>query len=153
MRKSLIIGLLVLAGACHRTTTIETAPSSSRTSGESGASPRSALADFLGAVKAQDLQAMSLAWGDKNGPVRDSKSMSRQEMEQREVLLMRCFRHDAYRVVSELPGLDGERQMQVELARGTNKKVTDFFLAKGEGRWYVRSASLDPVREVCSAKG
>ncbi len=152
MRKSLIIGLLVLAGACHRTTTVEPVTTSPRPPTDAGANPRSALVEFLGAVKTQDLQALSLVWGDKNGPVRDSRTMSRQDMEQREVYLIRCFRNDSYRVVSELPGLDGERQMQVELTRGTKRKVTDFFIAKGESRWYVRSASIDPVREFCSEK-
>jgi hypothetical protein len=95
---------------------------------------------------------MSLAWGDKNGPVRDSKSMSRSEMEQREVYLMRCFRHDSYRVLGEVPAANAERQIQVELTRGTGKRATDFFVVKGPTRWYVRSASIEPVREICSAK-
>ena len=139
MRKTVMFGLMLLAAACHRTTVEEPAPSSSRSAEAAvGATPRSALDAFLGAVKTQDLQAMSLAWGDKNGPVRDSKSMSRQEMEQREVYLMRCFRNDSYRVLGDLSAAEGERQLQVEFTRGTAKRVTDFFLAKGSSRWYVR---------------
>ncbi len=84
--------------------------------------------------------------------MRDSKTISRSDMEQREVYLMRCFRHDSFRVVSDRSAADGERQMQVELTRGTMKRATDFFMAKGDTRWYVRSATLDPVREFCSAK-
>jgi hypothetical protein len=106
----------------------------------------------MAAVKTQDLQAMSLAWGDKNGPVRDSNTMSRTDMEQREVYLMRCFRHDTYRVLGEVPAANQERQMQVEITRGTGKRTTDFFVVKGATRWYVRSASIEPVRDNCSAK-
>ncbi len=132
MRKSVISGLLLFAAACHHTTTVETAVTPSHsTSTEAGATPRSALDAFLAAVKTQDLQAMSLAWGDKNGPVRDSNTMPRSDMEQREVYLMRCFRHDSYRVLGEVPAANAERQIQVELTRGTGKRATDFFVVKG----------------------
>jgi hypothetical protein len=154
VRKSLHVALLLLAAGCHRATTEEpvTPRTSASASPAAGANPRSALDAFLGAVKTQDLQAMSLAWGDKNGPVRDSKSMSRSEMEQREVYLMKCFRHDSYRVLNESAAAEGERVLQVELTRGTGKRTTDFFVAKGSSRWYVRSATLEPVKEMCSAR-
>ena len=155
MRKIVLLGLVSLAAAaCHSSTNEEprTAPTPVSAAASVGATPRSALDAFMSAVRAQDLQAMSLAWGDKNGPVRDSKTIGRQEMEQREVYLMHCFRHDSFKVLSETSALDGERQMQVELTKGTGKRVTDFFLSKGPTRWYVRSASIEPVKELCSAK-
>jgi hypothetical protein len=141
VRKLLLLGLL-MAGACAtRTVTI---PESSATQG-----PRPALAEFLASVRSQDLQAMSGAWGDKDGAVRDSKKMSRSEMEQRELLLMCYFKHDSYRVLGESPGQDGERILSVELTKGTLKRTTNFFLAKGAERWYVRSADIEPVRDLC----
>ena len=112
--------------------------------------PRPALAEFLASVRSQDLQAMSGAWGDKDGAVRDSKKMSRQEMEQRELLLMCYFRHDSYRVLGDAPGPEGERVLSVELTKGTLKRTTNFFLTKGGDRWYVRSAEIEPVRDLCS---
>jgi hypothetical protein len=95
---------------------------------------------------------MSLIWGNKDGPVRDSKVFSREEMEQRELYLMRCMKHDGYRVLGEHPGADNERVMQIELTRGTVTKVTDFYIAKGGDRWYVRSATLEPLKELCSTR-
>jgi hypothetical protein len=156
VRKLLFIGLL-LAGAC-RTRTVEVparapAPVSSPVANTPGAAaPRQALDAFLASVRGQDLQAMSLIWGNKDGPVRDSKVFSREEMEQRELYLIRCMRHDSFRVLGEHPAADNERVMQVELTRGTNTKVTDFFVAKGGDRWYVRSATLEPLKEFCSGR-
>ena len=93
---------------------------------------------------------MSGAWGDKDGAVRDNKKMSREEMEQRELLLMCYFRHDKYRVVSEAPGTDGERLLSVELTKGTLRRTTNFYLVKGGSRWFVRSADIEPVRDLCT---
>lgn len=95
---------------------------------------------------------MSAVWGDKNGPVRESKILSRQEVEMREVYLTRCLKHDRYRILAEGPAADNERVFQVELMRGTLTRVTDFYTARGDDRWYVRSANLDPVKDLCTAK-
>src|SRR3982750_5063046 len=87
---------LLLAGACTTRTVV--VPESSPAQG-----PLPALAEFLASVRSQDLQAMSGAWGDRDGAVRDNKKMSRQEMEQRELLLMCYFKHDSYRVIGDTP--------------------------------------------------
>ncbi len=142
MRKLLLMGLL-LVGAC--TTRTAPVPETSSASG-----PRPALAEFLASVRSQDLQAMSGAWGDKDGAVRDTKKMSRVEMEQRELLLMCYFRHDSFRVLGESPGIDGERVMSVELTKGTLRRTTNFFLTQGRDRWFVRSADIEPVRDLCT---
>ena len=152
MKKSLIVSLVLLAAACRHTTTEETVGPPPRPIVGAGATPRAALDEFLASVKTQDLQAMSLAWGDKNGPAQESKSMSRTDMEQREVYLMRCFRYDSYRVLGDQPAAEGERQLQVEITRGTVRRTTEFFMARGPSRWYVRTAGMEPVRELCSAK-
>lgn len=151
MRKPIVFGLALLLAACHSGSREE--PRSASAPARTGVeTPRGALDAFLSAVRAQDLQAMSAAWGDKNGAVRDSKTLSRAEVEQREMILMRCFKHDSFRVLGENAALDNERQFQVELTRGTVKRVTDFFTVHGKDRWYVRSAAMDPVRDLCSAK-
>lgn len=156
MRKLLLMGLL-FASACksHTVEIPATAPSPMTPVGTSAAgatSPRLALDTFLAAVRAQDLQAMSAVWGDKNGPVRDAKVMSREDMEQRELYLIRCLKHDSFRVLGDSPAMDGERSMRVELVRGTVAKTTDFSLARGGDRWYVRTFALEPVRDLCSMK-
>jgi hypothetical protein len=143
VKKLLIV--LLLATAC-KTTNVVPATSTAGT-------PRLALDQFLRAVRAQDLQAMSDVWGDKNGPVRDSKVMTRDEAERRELILICYFKHDKFRVVGEQPAIDNERIMQVELTRGTISRTTNFFLAQGQDRWYVRSADMEPVRDLCVDQG
>ena len=142
MRKLLLLGLL-MAGAC--TTRTIAVPESSASQG-----PRPALAEFLLSVRSQDLQAMSKAWGDRDGAVRDNKKMSREEMEQRELLLMCYFRHDRYRVLGDTPGTDGERILSVELTKGTLVRTTNFYVTRGGERWFVRSADIEPVRDLCT---
>jgi hypothetical protein len=144
VKKLLIV--LLLATACKSTSTV--LPPTSPAAG-----PRPALDQFLAAVRAQDLQAMSNVWGDKNGPVRDSKVMTRDEAERRELILICYFKHDKYRVLGDLPSIDNERVMQVELTRGTISRTTNFFLAQGRERWYVRSADMEPVRDLCVNQG
>jgi hypothetical protein len=141
VRKLLLMGLLV-AGAC--TTRTVAVPESSPSQGS-----RPALAEFLASVRSQDLQAMSGAWGDRDGAVRDNKKMSREEMEQRELLLMCYFAHDSYRVVGDSPGTNSERVLSVELSKGTMKRTTNFYLVQGRDRWFVRSADIEPVRDLC----
>src|SRR4051812_42258824 len=85
VKKLLIV--LLLAAACTTTNTV--IPATSQAPSQ-GLGPRPALDQFLAAVRAQDLQAMSLAWGNKDGPVRDSKIMTRDEVERREVILI-CY--------------------------------------------------------------
>ena len=150
MRTLLLIGLL-FAGACT-TRTIEVPAPAPVSAAPIAAGPRPALDAFLSAIRAQDLQALAIAWGDKNGPVRDTKVFSREEMEQRELILIRCFKHDRFRVLNESPAADGERVFQVELVRGTVTRVTDFFTAKAPDRWYVRSANMEQVKDLCSTK-
>ena len=150
MRKLLLTGLL-FAGAC-KTRTIEVPAPAPVAAAPVAVGPRPALDAFLAAIRAQDLQALANAWGDKNGPVRDTKLFSREEMEQRELYLMRCFKHDRARVLGESPAADNERSFQVELVRGTVTRVTDFVTTKGPDRWYVRTGALAPVQDLCSTK-
>jgi hypothetical protein len=141
VRKLLLLGLL-MAGAC--TTRTVAVPETSASQG-----PRPALAEFLASVRSQDLQAMSGAWGDRDGAVRDNRKMSRSEMEQRELLLMCYFKHDSYRVLGDNPGPENERVLSVELTKGTLKRTTNFYLVRGADRWFVRSADIEPVRDLC----
>jgi hypothetical protein len=149
--RKLLMGLLLAAAACTtRTTTVpQTAPVPAPAAQNA---PRPALDSFLAAVKAQDLQAMSNVWGDKDGSVRASGKMGREEIERREIILMCYFRHDRYRVLNETPGVDNERVFQVELTKGTLSRTTNFYLATDGTRWFVRSADMEPVRDLCVEK-
>ena len=148
MRK-LFIGLLLLA-AC-KTSTTDT-PASGPAPAAAASSARPALDAFLAAIKAKDLQALGAAWGDKNGAIRDSKRISRDELEKRELVLMCYFNHDSYKVLDDAQAAGGERKMTVALTRGTLTRTTDFFLVSGPERWYVRTANMEPVRDLCSRK-
>ena len=74
------------------------------------AGARPALDAFLGAIRAKDLQALGAIWGDKDGAIRDSKRISRDELEKRELLLMCYFSHDSYTVLNDEAG--GRRRAQ-----------------------------------------
>jgi hypothetical protein len=143
--RKLLIGLLLIAAACTtRTTTVTPAPTSAGSTG-----PRAALDAFLSAIRAKDLQALGAVWGDKNGAIRDTKRISREEVEQRELVLMCYFNHDSFKVLSDAPAVGGERVMAVTLTRGTISRTTNFYLTSGGDRWYVRSADMEPVRDLC----
>lgn len=145
--KKLLIGLLLVASC--RTQTVETRPLPAP-AGATAARP--ALDAFLAAIRAKDLQALGAAWGDKSGAIRDNDRISRDELEKRELVLMCYFNHDSYEVLSDEPVAGGERRMSVKLTKGTVSRTTDFFLTSGPDRWYVRSADMEPVRDLCISK-
>ncbi|MEO6526455.1 MAG: hypothetical protein ABIP93_07515 [Gemmatimonadaceae bacterium] len=145
MRK-LLIGLLLMVACTTRSTVIPA------TTGAGSAGPRSALDAFLSAIRAKDLQALGAVWGDKDGAIRDTKRLSREEVEKRELLLMCYFSHESFKVLSDSPAPGGERVMAVTLTKGTLQRTTNFYLVSGENRWYVRNADVEPVRDLCSKK-
>lgn len=145
--KKLLIGLLLLAACTTRTTVV---PTTSTGPVPSGARP--ALDAFLAAIRSKDLQALGANWGDKEGAIRDSKRISRDELEKRELLLMCYFSHDSYTVLNDEAVAGGERKMTVRLTKGTLSRTTDFLLASAPERWYVRSGNVEPVRDLCSKK-
>jgi hypothetical protein len=110
--------------------------------------PRTAVEQFLAAIRAQDLQAMSVIWGSEKGPARDL--IERQELEKRELIMQCMLSHDRFRIVSEGAGTAGKRVFRVELRRGTLTRATNFTSVQGPSdRWYVESADLEPVKDLC----
>jgi len=146
--KKLLIGFLLLTACTTRSKEVPVRTGSSVVS--SGARP--ALDAFLSAIRSKDLQALGANWGDKDGAIRDSKRISRDELEKRELLLMCYFNHDSYAVLNDEAAAGGERKMTVRLTKGTLNRTTDFLLASGPDRWYVRSGNVEPVRDLCSRK-
>jgi hypothetical protein len=137
--KRSIIAFVMVVGACGP-----------RTGGAlTGApAPRTAVEQFLAAVRAQDLQAMSVVWGSEKGPARDL--IERQELEKRELVMQCMLTHDRFRILSEAPGADGKRVFRVELRRGTVTRATNFTSVRGPSdRWYVETADLEPVKDLC----
>lgn len=157
MRKLISALALIVVAACASQTTTSTTTATPRASvsgGTGAADPRGAVSGFLGAVKSQNLQALSTYWGTKDGAVRDQGSMTRDELEKRELLMMCYLRHDSYRVATDAPGTNGERVLAVELTHGTLTATTNFYaVVSSKGRWYVRQVDLEPVAEFCRRKG
>jgi hypothetical protein len=110
--------------------------------------PRLAVEQFLGAVKAQDLQAMSVVWGTEKGPARDQ--MDRTELEKREIVMQGCYAHDRYRILDESPSTAGKRLVRVQITRGNKNKTPNFTTVQGpSNRWYVLDADFSAMREFC----
>jgi len=140
-----VAGLLLLA-ACSSAT--------QRNGGQlTGATaPKIATEEFLRAANAGDLQAMSIQWGTKDGPARET--MDRTQLEKRLTILACYFKHDSERVVGEAPGAGGRHDIRVELRKGNLTRQTTFYTIKGPGdRWYVENMDIASVRDFCGNPG
>jgi len=117
--------------------------------GEPGAaSPAAAVTAFLAAVKLEDLQAMSAVWGTSTGSVRNE--IPRVELEEREIYIIRCVRHDRFLIAADAPGQDGRRILSVQITRGPLTRSTNFTAVVGpKSRWYVEKLDLVPVDDIC----
>ena len=136
-----IVLALVLLAACRSApregTQITGAPS-----------PRAAVDRLLGAIRAQDLQALGAVWGDQRGAARDI--MPRDEYDQR-VIIMQCyFSHEQSRVLSGPTTKVDTVMFNIELTKGTVRAQTTAKTLQGPGsRWYV--LTMDPVpRGLCN---
>jgi hypothetical protein len=109
----------------------------------------SAVESFLSAVRAQDLQAMSVIWGNSKGPARDV--VDRDQLEKRE-LIMQCYLgHDSFNVLSDTRTKGDEHVVQVTLTKGKVTRETSFTAVQGPSdRWYVLRADLEPVKDLCA---
>lgn len=147
MRKLLV--LLALVSACR--TTPAPAPGPVPVSGPGAGSARAAVDAFLGAVRAEDLQAIGGIWGTVDGPARDQ--MDRETLEKREIVMVCMLRHDAFTVRGDSPIAGGRRAYTVELRRGTDSRTTTVTAVQGrQQRWFVQQADLEPVRDWCQRK-
>lgn len=142
--KRLVIILLALT-ACK---TAAPAPPGLNGSATGAASPRAAVELFLGAIKAQDLQAMSAIWGGANGLARDR--LPRDELEKRE-LIMQCYLgHDRFKLLSNSRAGSGKEAFNVSLTQGPITRTTTITAVQGpSGRWYVEDAELESVKDLC----
>lgn len=138
-----ILALLIFAGACA--SGARTGPGNALTGSPAA---RLAVEQFLNAVKAQDIQAMSSIFGTSSGPSRDQ--IDRVELEKRMVIMQCFFNHDKFRITGE--GLQaGKRVFQLELTLGTRTRQTSAQVVEGPSqRWYVESLDIAAVRDFCS---
>jgi hypothetical protein len=142
-----VAGLFLLA-ACSSATQKMT--NDGRVTG--AASAQLAVDQFLTAVNAKDLQAMSIIFGTKDGPARET--MDRTELEKREVILACYFAHDSARTLGESAGLGGHREIRIQLKKGNLSRETTFYAIRGPGgRWYVDNMDIASVRDFCGNPG
>lgn len=126
------------------------APRAGGTAAGGAASGRAAVDTFLATIRAGDLQALALIWGTSSGPARDA-GFGREELEQRELIMIWCMDHDTAQVIGELPHGERGRAYQVELTRDSRTRTTTMYTVPGPGgRWYVENVDLDPnLRDFC----
>jgi hypothetical protein len=152
--RKVIIGLAFLAacGSGSSTASTSVAPTPAIAGSTTGAaSPREAVQAFMAAIKVGDLQAMSVVFGTQDGLLRDH--VSREELDQREVITQRCLRHDSYKVLGETPSAQGTRTISVQVVLKDLTAATDFTLAQGpNGRWYVSMLDLNNMQKICTAR-
>jgi hypothetical protein len=150
--KKVIIGLL-LVGACRTTTRqvgVVSAPSaSSASSGQLGAAdPTNAVKGFMTAAKKTDLAAMGNLWGDQTGLARDR--MPTDELQKRELYVMRCLRHDTYDIIGDAPSIGGSRAVVVQLSYGDLTRSANMEVVRGPAqRWFVRDIDTKSLQDIC----
>jgi hypothetical protein len=152
--KSTCLLLLVVGGVACAPRQPAAGPAPTGTSPAAATAPgaatsRAALETFLRAVHREDLQAMSLIWGTVDGAARDR--MSREDLERRELIMICFLRHDNYQILGEQQLAGSERRTAVELRRGNLTRSSNFTTIQArDGRWYVLTADLEPLRDFCS---
>jgi len=148
------LALLALLAACHSTstttTTSATPAATPGTGSVSGATDAlSAVKGFMAAAKQQDLQAIGGIWGDADGPARER--FSREELEKRELIMMRCLRHDRYDIVGDAPNPGGARSIVVSLSLGELTRSANFEVVRAPtNRWYVHAFDMAALQDICS---
>jgi len=148
--KKLIMSL-VLVGACHSSPPPTTRPVTVVTvgSGSGAPDPVSAVRGFLDAAKEPDLQAMSVLFGDTQGAARDG--LPREELEKRELIMVRCLRHDRYNIVRDAPAPGGGRTYSVSIEYKELTRSANFQVVRGpSSRWYVQKFDLGALNDICT---
>jgi len=109
--------------------------------------PHAAVGEFLDAVKANDLGALSDRWGTGGGPA--SRSMDRDELRKRLTVIQIYLRHDSFEFVAGnelgIASADGSRLVQVQMVRSGCVAVVPFRVVPWQGRWLVTDIDLAPI--------
>ena len=117
-------------------------------------SPQETLAQFMSAVKANDLERMRTLWGSERGLA--SGHLKSTDVNQRLAVLQIYLNHVGYRVVEgplPVPNKDDRRLLRVELQRSTScTVVVPIELARTkEGRWLVVGTDLASIPNPAAA--
>src|SRR2546429_6633390 len=112
------------------------------------------LAQFMSAVKANDLERMRTLWGSERGLA--SGHLKSTDVNQRLAVLQIYLNHVGYRVVEgplPVPNKEDRRLLRVELQRSTScTVVVPIELARTkEGRWLVVGTDLASIPNPAAA--
>ncbi len=103
------------------------------------------VAQFLAAVKANDLKRMGELWGTERGPA--AQSMNGDVLRQRLTVIQKYLDHSGYRVIEGpllVPGHQELRTYRVELQRASCNQVMPMDLIKTHsGGWLVYDVHLE----------
>ncbi|HEX9283022.1 MAG TPA: hypothetical protein VF882_04475 [Gemmatimonadales bacterium] len=111
-------------------------------------SPQETLAQFLAAVKANDLGRMGDLWGTERGPAKTT--MKADALRERLTVIQKYLDHVGYRVVEgpmPAPGKDNVQTFRIELQRQQSCTVVfpiDLVRARSGG-WLVLDPHLESV--------
>ena len=113
------------------------------------ATPRAAVEQFMLAIRAQDLQAISSVWGNSKGPARD-QGMTREELEKRTLLMVCFFTHDSYRITGLTSASTKKEYITAELTKGNLVRSAEFTVERGpSNRWYASVADISTLQDLC----
>ena len=128
-----LIATVALLCACSSAPPPTPAPTPVISGNQTGANDAvAAIRGFLGAAKAQDIQALGALWGDAQGPARDR--MDRVEAERRELIMACYLKHDRYDIIGDAPNPGGTRAMVVNMTLGDITRSATFQVVQGPGR-------------------
>jgi hypothetical protein len=147
-----LLVLLVLLGAC-RSAPATTTPAP--VAGYGAPAARAAVESFFAAIKAGDLQAISMVWGNEKGPLVNDRQVTREEIEKRELLMICYLNHDEARVLDRVQaGEPAYTVFQTELKKGGVVRRPTISTVQGpQGRWFVVDADIQAVRDFCQPNG
>ena len=137
MKRVAVLLLLPLAAAC----------ATLRGGSTAGAdSPTTAIQRFLDSAKRRDLAAMEQVWGTDKGVA--SATMSRKELERRELIMMQCLHHEKATLGASGPSEGGRLKLPVEMTVGTKRATPAFTVVRDSGnRWFVENFDIDQLRD------
>jgi hypothetical protein len=115
------------------------------------ATPRAAVDQFMLAIRAEDIQALTTVWGNAKGPARDQ--FPAEEIRMREQLMLCYFSHDSYRITGETTVSDKKRVILADIKKGTMTRTAEFVVERGRAeRWYASVIDITPLKDFCQPK-
>ena len=125
---------LALVSACSSGPTPATRPmASGQSATPGGADANSAVRGFMAAA---------------NGPTRNA--IARDELEKRELIMLKCLKHDRYDIVGDAPSESGARDIVLNVVYRESANTTHLTVVPGpQNRWFVKDVDLQSLHSAC----